>query len=504
MGVFVCFFKEKNACIPEDKREEFKRNVEKVFVAGGMMEKMRVSLYGKTVETIRKASMHERGMNFYYNYFEDDNWENAGFSNEECRVWSNKVGTGQYCAVVVAAYVLQEIYTDGVTLVEVGGDIEEEGAIYTGWLNYVLNERMPVKNNDPWRLYEWLHERAKTDEFMEDMIERCNWICLPQNAVGVKGYFEIYAVEYGSERLLERFKLRDNSERPENDDIQLNQLLVKVKDTIHRVHEQNDKKEQADHLLAMLKKYYSQDSLNVHIGEEYADDDDQVILFCTGISDMPAFVCKVISEEFDLDFWEIWEDLKPLAKRRLLNEEPEYIPDPIPTEEALQVRPEDMIPYWEKDGEIRLSDEVWEHLLNYKDKYDKYMSENIEERISVKWIIGLMTYANEEYYRIFTFNNFLEETMDNIRDKRFCVLWKIYEDMLHDPEMIKAGSVIYATEDDIKHGRCIYDPYHPDRRMIKSTLWCCPEDKFNPARRRLREYMAFVANKELRKEVLGI
>lgn len=39
---------------------------------GGMMEMEQVRLCGNKAVTIKKASMHDYGMDFYYNYFEDD------------------------------------------------------------------------------------------------------------------------------------------------------------------------------------------------------------------------------------------------------------------------------------------------------------------------------------------------------------------------------------------------------------------------------------------------
>lgn len=36
--------------------------------------------------------MHDYGMSFCYNYFEDDCWGNAGFNLGNGYVWSNKIG----------------------------------------------------------------------------------------------------------------------------------------------------------------------------------------------------------------------------------------------------------------------------------------------------------------------------------------------------------------------------------------------------------------------------
>ncbi|MBQ8803928.1 MAG: hypothetical protein IJZ53_09855 [Tyzzerella sp.] len=106
MGTFAGIFAEKEDNIPESKKDEFVERIEKLYQAGGMMEIQPIQLYGKKVATIRKATMRESSMDFYYNYFEDDCWENAGFNRGNRSVWSNKIGWSHFHTAVVAAYVV--------------------------------------------------------------------------------------------------------------------------------------------------------------------------------------------------------------------------------------------------------------------------------------------------------------------------------------------------------------------------------------------------------------
>lgn len=46
MGTFARLFQKAGTGIPDDKKDEFKRRVEKLFQAGGMMELERVELCG--------------------------------------------------------------------------------------------------------------------------------------------------------------------------------------------------------------------------------------------------------------------------------------------------------------------------------------------------------------------------------------------------------------------------------------------------------------------------
>ena len=96
MGTFVKLFRDSESIIPESRKEEFIERIEKIYQAGGMMEVEDVVLYRQRLTLIRKPKMDDDGMNFYYNYFEDDCRENAGFDRNNCYVWSNKVGWINY------------------------------------------------------------------------------------------------------------------------------------------------------------------------------------------------------------------------------------------------------------------------------------------------------------------------------------------------------------------------------------------------------------------------
>lgn len=92
MGTFAELFEQGNKKMGDNRRKEFVQRVKKVYQSAGMMDMELIQLHGKKIVTIRKANMNSTGMNFIYNYFEDDCWENAGFNCETNHVWSNKIG----------------------------------------------------------------------------------------------------------------------------------------------------------------------------------------------------------------------------------------------------------------------------------------------------------------------------------------------------------------------------------------------------------------------------
>ena len=147
MGTFAWMFKEKGSSIPDNKKDEFVKKIEKIFQSGGMMNIEWIQLYGKKIPMLRLIEMSDKGMYFFYNYFADEIWEDAGFDMKDCRVWSNKIGWSYFHKTVVAAYVLEELYMDGISATMVDCDPVTSGE-YVGWINYLFQEMNFIKNYD--------------------------------------------------------------------------------------------------------------------------------------------------------------------------------------------------------------------------------------------------------------------------------------------------------------------------------------------------------------------
>ena len=508
MGTFASLYHRDGISIPNEKIEEFKERLEILCQAGGMMELERVSLFGKTIGTIRKAVMREYGMDFYYNYFEDACWENAGFSIKHNHVWSGKIGWSCFHRAVVAAYVLEELYTDGTAIAMVDADPVTSYA-YTGWINYLFQENFYFKNRDPWKLFETMHK----DE--EDYyLKRTNWRDFIREERGVLGYVEIYAVLNGTEAAIAHIEdLVGAGEEKKSEGEQQNTLnfldcAKAVKTAIKEFKKTSSltEKEAALFLVQMLHKYYEQDTMAISIGDEYDDTVLQRILLFTAVSDMPAYVFKAIAETFEMDFWELWDPFSSLARRRITEKQEDYdhIVGKITTMDFFGQSPDDMIPYWKADGDIKFSEELQNWFQGLKKQFDNLIKEEVQVDNPLRWIVDLMVYADEEYYRVYTFSDFFEETLENLTDKKYIVLWKIYENMLHDPELEEVGSIIFVPEGiEHEHEGLHYLGEQPRRRLINNWDIMERDKRCNKARVTLRRYMALAANKELRKEVFG-
>lgn len=111
---------------------------------------------------------------------------------------------------------------------------------------------------------------------------------------------------------------------------------------------------------------------------------------------------------------------------------------------------------------------------------------------------------DENYYCIYTFAYFLNETIEHLNDKHFLALWRIYDEMLHDPELEEAGSVVFVPEGpEYDNVGLYYIGEQPRRRLKKSWDIMKKEEKNNRARVTFRRYMALMENKRLRKEIFG-
>ncbi len=503
MGTFAALFHKAGAGIPDEKKEEFRVRIEKLFQMGGMMEMEQVQLCGIKAVTIKKASMHDYGMDFYYNYFEDDCWENAGFSSKSGNVWSGKIGWREFHRVVVAAYVLESLYIDGPAVAMVNGDIVTSQA-YIGWINDLFQTQYPQKNNDPWALFEALHNQMDMD------LKRHDWGGFIQDVYGLIGYYEINAVLTGSVALEKEFDKLTEDEKGDEKDGRLNffGFAKRLKMAVNKFHMENEQNSarQLSIIVEMLRSYYEQDSMSLEISKKYGDKDLEAICFYAALTDAPAYVIQVVSEVYDADFWELWERVKDVAKRKRILYQLEIPQETISisTMDFFGVTSDDMILFWDDNKNVPFSQELKTWFDDLKSRFDMLMKSGYVVEKPLYWILELMKYADENYYRIYTFSDFFKETMEHLNDRRILILWKIYDDMLHDPVMEEAGSAVFVPEGpEYEHDGLHYFGTPPRRRLKANWDMINKEERNNKARVTFRRYMALLENRKLRKEIFG-
>ena len=215
---------------------------------------------------------------------------------------------------------------------------------------------------------------------------------------------------------------------------------------------------------------------------------------------------QVVSEVYDADFWELWERVKDVAKRKRILYQPEIPQETISvsTMDFFGVTSDDMILFWGDDKNIQFSQELKTWFDDLKSRFDMFMESDYVVENPLYWILGLMEYADENYYRIYSFSDFFKETMEHLNDKRFWTLWKIYDEMLHDPVMEEAGNVVFVPEGPEYEHVGLHYFGTPQRRRLK-TNWDMikKEERNNKARITFRRYMALLEKRKLRKEIFG-
>lgn len=515
MGIYAGIYSGKiHNTILENKKKEFIKRIENLFQAGGMMRIKPNILFGKRVFTIHKVKMGKAGMRFNYNYFEEDFWEPAGVDKESFQVFSNKIGYRQFMDVIVASYVLEEHYVEetAVAVIECENVTEWE---YVGWINYLFKETYSAKNYDSWKLFEKFYDLQQGGDLDEEDVEIMSEFGYEtQFDFGYTNYAfiskcEIYSVLYGTEKAIQKYSQGLESETLEETLIRYMKTFLKVLKT-YKAERNLSVQEQIKELLDSISKLYENGERDL---ESISHDviSLKIVLAVVLLSDAPAFAIKGIAELYDQEFWKLWKPLGVSGKRifmELYNKEKYYI-RPISTDEFLGVLPDDMIYYWSHNHKINFSAELYQWFDSLKNKFDIIIKDGLEafekwfEEGTLRHIIDLMEEAEKNYFRIFTFTEFLQETKDNADDKRYLALWKIYEEMLRDPKMLEEGRVIFQKER-VKSNEIICHWWDESNRGLIDNWNCINiELKNNNARVTLRRYMALVANKKLRRKVFG-
>lgn len=508
MGTFasLCILEDKG--IPEDKQSEFMQKVQKVFYAGGMMKYEYEQFLGeKFILLDRSVEMDEYGLDFNYNYFEDDFWENAGFNKNSFHIYSNKSGCRAFLNTILAAYVLEGQYREGINCVECDGDLVCENK-FTGWLNYLFHEKKYIKNSDSWKLYVSLQKQKDNLNYGwdEDKINSLDFLS------GINGYchisyLEIQSVIHGTKKALSDKNILQNIEEKDTLDMWHRILKILLESLEEYLSMDIPEDEQLNTLKELIHNHYAGKQ-----PKKYETDCLNHIACTLSLTNSPVILMKRISEIYNRDFWELYSEFEEEEHRENaafeeifhFNAENYYISE-ITTKDFFKLNSHQLILYWGEYDDIELDEEIWSWFEEIKKEYDKIIDSDFTVTNMPVYIIDLLQYAYENYYNIFAFKDFFEETLCNLNDRRYVAFWKQFESMLHNPEFEKWGDVIFITEDEEKNSNNgIFGSHKKLKRRLK-TYWdlMSNELKNNKARVLLKDYMALAANKKLRLKVFG-
>ena len=140
--------------IPQEKREEFIQRMRKILDFGGMMDIQYVKFSDISLPLLRPIREMQGRLDFAFNYFEDSNWEDAGFDPQSCRMGSGKIGSFEFNDVMRAATMLFELYDSRHYLATNDGYFVEADKTI-GWLNHLFGTQYGLgKRKNLWACIE--------------------------------------------------------------------------------------------------------------------------------------------------------------------------------------------------------------------------------------------------------------------------------------------------------------------------------------------------------------
>ena len=488
MGAFASIIKSDKVEVPQEKRKELGEKMYKLMTLAGMMEDGSFSLFGKTYRTLKPIQFNDDGFYFCYNYFEDDFWETAGYDEKKGRFWSNKIGHRQFALGILAGYALEGAYLPGLSAVDYDGHVST-GKAYLMWANTVLGEHYRTSNGDPWEIYLLLRELGQEKYYSINNFSGF-WYTLN----GFMGLMDIIAVTKGIQAVVD--ELGKEQEEDESDEDY--RFRLDTKDDVNYMlktvceFKKNSTMpidEQYEYLIELVRDAFVF-SIRKDILEKYKANNLEVLYCRILIMNYIGIIGKIIANVYEKDFWEVWDRIKDVAKRDTTKSK---IYD-YETDEYFQVSKDDLIYFWTKEKPIEFSEDLQAWLQGLKSRFEQIIAEGVNMQFPFRRIKATLDFAQEHYVRIYVFDDFMNETMDYITDARFIALWQLFDEVLHDPENLKAASVLFEIADPNWVGS-----------SRKCDQWGClsSEDKFNKGRQAMRRFLALVANRDLRNKVFG-
>lgn len=492
--------------IADDKKEIFTKQMIKLLNVGGMMEVENIKMYGKEMQLLKPLELDEEGnVHFYFNYFEDDSWESAGYKSKDCHLWSNKIGGREFADVILAGYMLYEAYSDGPCYVDCNGDIINTVG-YMGWINNVLGTSFSMKNR--FKIWEQIESYVyNNEEYEEPDIERMLEDIIPREfkyAAGGIDVADIMNICDGTSELESiSEELVDNSYPA---DVYRCRQMIKE-------YYNSSVSSKLDNLIELLKK-----DISLRKKEKCAELKDIAIASLY----MPARVFIYLAAELGekKDFWEIWKTCKDavykdeVQKEYVAQELKEYrknkiespieavptskflrqdgnftfydTPDEIKDRKNYYISDADRLYWYDGTNEVRISEDTEKWIRELADRHKEIKEkENLDDITQnvFKYLFTLFVELNDYYKRIFPFFDMFYEFLENGKKKEYAAAIKLLKELSDSEEYRKEGKII-------EHAKYSWD-------LTSKNVTC------NRARMKLKRYLSIMANKQLREKYFG-
>lgn len=197
----------------------------------------------------------------------------------------------------------------------------------------------------------------------------------------------------GTEALEKEFEKRSENESGDEKDDRLNffDFAKKLKMAVNQFHKENvqDEEGQLSLIVEMLRSYYEQDGMSTDVSKKYEDENLKAISLFAALTDAPAYVLRVVSEAYEVDFWELWERVKDVAKRKGMLYQMDIPQETISvsTMDFFRITSDDMILFWGDDENIRFSQELKHWFDELRSRFDTFMESGDIVENPLYWIL---------------------------------------------------------------------------------------------------------------------
>lgn len=473
--------------IPEAKIDEFKERLVTLLNVGGMARNTKIPINGQYIYTLDDIMFDPGGdhLDFCFNYLVDGIYWEVGYSGRSQSMYSDKIGTGLFNFVVTAAYILTGLYGGGDYAFDVHGPFSNMEEKCIKWINCLFDENFCCHN--------W------------DIIKKADYLAfgsdLPDNSELPRFFYLDYldADYYESLSMLEALIVKEGFASLDEIKMlktgekyrQLFSAIDSIGDWVKKYKEESNGDEESQ-IEQLLK------GINYLINEKrilnFADPNYLKCMEIFKQMDSPAIMIKVIADIYEQEFWSLYRRLNNSNRIWIYEDDNVFISEKYDTINDLDFFDvDDLTRVWKNNGKFIFSKEMEDWFIELKEKYDRLMKTDIEIDNKLDWICNLLIYASNNYFYINPFTSFLMETILNLEDKRYLVLYKIFEEIIHDPKMLEIGSVLFVDKTPVN------DKKYVIRKGVdfKESIYNIDND----ARKRIKRYLGLIANKELRNRV---
>ena len=289
-----------NLKIPEDKKAAFLNDAKTIVKYSGLFSKSTVNLFEKELNLITVPVFEGSCAELTHSYFEDKGWRQSGFILDQCKPFGCFVGEAQFNKAMYALFILAELYSEDLYFSM--NSLPNRTLPTIRWIRYILgrDELHLMRRQNIWSIYEYLTENIKNeyDKQYDDVLESfCG------DTIDYNKYICVYMAEHGVLQTLEKSK-EDHDTFDVSKGLSLFDLIEINRKTIIEYRENTalDEDSQIHHLLEILT--YDDASKE----ELKKDKNEQGFIFFQLIQ--APITVKLISEMYNRDFWELWNQVK--------------------------------------------------------------------------------------------------------------------------------------------------------------------------------------------------